>query len=446
MTYQGWGIAALVLLVGACVQNANEPNTWSPDEHRSALGVAQDDPWCGYMRDLRAGLDGKTDLPADDVREAALEAVRAEAAASKDGDPLWPFRKALICEYIDGAAEERAEFDWVSNAEFLAHARLAASNPPPADGISALVPVFDHLDGGEAESLAPVDLTTPAYCTALETAERGLTQQRGSVVEAVSFPGSLRRAPDWFAMIQVAYHRWAREQLEGHQLTPGPVDFGGIPYHCTRFHNALEGSKQFAVKDNLIFLLPELDDPNRAGRLEVQDSEGNVIVLDTVLAAAQLDSGGTGGETVDFFAEDLAASPGLSGAVNRTNNLPPPKVFTVLFGYNERTPLDADPGLAALAAELQTRDPAEPLRIAMTGHADCVGPRWYNQLISEDRVQSVFDQTIQPILLAKGFDEALLADEKRFKLVGLGKSVPAVEPGARCEASDPDRRVVVVVQ
>ena len=29
---------------------------------------------------------------------------------------------------------------------------------------------------------------------------------------------------------------------------------------------------EFAVKDNLIFLLPELDDLNLAGRLEVRDA------------------------------------------------------------------------------------------------------------------------------------------------------------------------------
>lgn len=446
MNKRGGGLLALVLLTSACVQDPGAPNTWDAAEHRAALGVAEDDPWCGYMRDLRSHLDGRGERPDDTVRDAALSEVRAEAASAKDGDPLWPFRKALVCEYIDGASEERTEFDWVTNAEFLASARMAAMNPPPEDGISPLVPVFDHLDGGSPDSLEPVDLTDPGYCDALATSELALSQQRGGVVNAVGFPGSLQRAPDWFAQVQVSYHRWAHEQLEGHQLDPGDVDFGGIPFHCRRFHNALERSKEFAVKDNLIFLLPELDDPNRAGSLEVQDSEGNVIVLDRVLAAAQLDTGGTGGEAIDFFAEDLAASPALKGAVDRSNNLPPPKVFQVLFGYNERDPVADDPGLLALVAELETRDPAEPLRIAMTGHADCVGPRWYNQLISDDRVRNVFEQVIRPTLIAKGFDEALLADDQRFKLAGLGENVPAVAPGERCAASDLDRRVVVVVQ
>ena len=84
----------------------------------------------------------------------------------------------------------------------------------------------------------------------------------------------------------------------------------------------------------------------------------------------------------------------------------------------------------------------------MTGHADCVGPRWYNAIISEDRVKNVFETVIKPTLLQKGFTEDTLSDDKRFKLAGLGESVPASnrDKGQSCEASDPDRRVVVVVQ
>lgn len=449
MKFRGGAVASICALAAACSAlptGEDAPNAWDPVEHSAFLGVAPDDDWCVYMRDLRTHLDGEARAPGDASREAALAGVRAEAAENKDGDPLWPFRKALICELIDGAAEERAEFDWITAAMFLADARAAASNPPAPDGISPLVPVFDHLDGDEPESLEPVDLTNNAYCDALPTSELALSQQRGGVVEAVGFPGSLQRAPDWFAHVQVSYARWAREHLEGHQLAKGDVDFGGVPFHCNRFHAALEGSKEFAVKDNLIFLLPELDDPNSAGRLEVRDANGDVVVLDKILAAAQLNADGTEGEAIDFFADDLKASPSLSGAVDRSNNLPPPKVFTVLFGYNEREPVADDPGLVALIAELKTRDPAEPLRIAMTGHADCVGPNWYNTLISEDRVENVFTQTIVPTLSAQGFSDETLEDERKFKLAGLGETVPARTPGNRCEASDPDRRVVVVVQ
>ena len=172
-------------------------------------------------------------------------------------------------------------------------------------------------------------------------------------------------------------------------------------------------------------------------------------MLDTVLAAAQLNADGTERERVDFFAEDLAASASLSGAVNRTNRLPPPKVFTLLFDYNTREEPLSDAQLQVLKAELGGRDPAEPLRIAMTGHADCFGPRWYNQILSEDRVKNVFNGVIRPALLAQGFTEDMLNDKKRFKLARLGESAPATgdEPARRCEeASDPDRRVVVVVQ
>ncbi|MEL7463395.1 MAG: hypothetical protein AAFN79_04975 [Pseudomonadota bacterium] len=443
-----WGgglAAASAILVSACVQQQGAPNAWDPSEHRAALGVAAGDSWCVYMRDLRAHLDGEAARPGDAAREAALAGVREEAAAVKDGDPLWPFRKALICEYIDAAAEERAEFDWIAAEEFLNRARQAAANPPAADGISPLVPVFDHLDGAEPESLQPVDLTTSAYCEAIPTSELALSQQRGGVVEAVGFPGSLQRAPDWFAHVQVAYHRWAREHLEGHQFEPPESQFGGIPFHCARFHAAQEGSKEFALKDNLIFLLPELDDPTAAGRLEVRDAQGNVVILDRVLAAAQTNADGTGGESVDFFAADLQASASLAGAVDRTNNLPPPKVFQVFFAYNTRDADIADEGAVALAEELKTRSPEEPLRIAMSGHADCVGPRWYNQIISEDRVQSVFDAIIKPTLIARGFTEEVLNDRQRFKLVGLGETA-AKPPEGRCAATDADRRVAIVVQ
>lgn len=449
MQFRGGGLAvvALATLVSACVQQ-DLPNAWSVPEHRTFLGVAADDPWCGYVADLRAHLDGASERPSDEVRNAALAGVRAEAKERKDGDPLWPFRKALICEYAQGASEELTELDWNTAEQFLEAARMAALNPRPEDGISPLVPVYDHLDGDEPESLEPVDLGASAYCDDLATSELALSQQRGGLVEALGFPGSLQRAPDWYAHVQVAYHRWAREDIEGHQFEEADSKFGGIPFHCSRFHNALEISKEFAVKDNLIFLLPELDDPNRAGRLEVRDAEGNVVVLDKVLAAAQLNADGTEGERVDFFAEDLAASASLSGAVNRTNALPPPKVFTLLFEYNTREAPIEDAQLAALRTELQSRSPEEPLRIAMTGHADCVGPRWYNTIISEDRVRNVFENVIKTTLLEKGFTEETLGDDKRFKLAGLGESVPVTEreQGQRCEASDPDRRVVVVVQ
>lgn len=419
---------------------------WDPAARRAALGVAADDPWCIHMAALRASLDGDGPAPTDAAREAALVDVRAEATTMRNGDPLWPFRKALICEYVQGAAEEREEFDWATAAEFLEAASMAASNPPSENGVSPLVPVFDHLDGGEPESLAPVDLSNPAYCDALETSELALSQQRGGVVDAVSFPGSLRRAPDWFATVQVSYHRWAREQLEGHQIAPGAVDYGGIPYHCHRFHAAQEGSKTFALKDNLIFLLPELDDPEKSGRLVVQDAEGGEIVLDRVLAAAQLDSDGSEGEEVDFFPEDLAAAPRLSGAVERSSSLPPPRVFQIHFDFNRLTPREDDPQIAALLTELAKRDPGEPLRIQLSGHADCVGSSRDNKEVSSARARAVFSDIIRPALIERGFDEAALNDRRRFKLVGLGASAPAVKPGAVCRREEANRRVVVVVQ
>ncbi|MFV0473124.1 MAG: OmpA family protein [Pikeienuella sp.] len=442
MNLRGGGIA-LALLAGGCAVAPDTPrDPWDPDERGEALGVPADDSWCRHMSSLRASLDGAGPAPTAAARAASLAAVRAES-----DDPLWPFRKALICEYTQAAAEERAEYDWATARQFLDMASLALRTPPPEDGISPLVPVYDHLDGEEPESIAPVDLTNPVYCDAFDTSELALSQQRGGVVQAVGFPGSLQRAPDWFAMIQVSYHRWAREQIKGdHLIEEGAADFGGIPQQCRRFDAALRGSKAFSLKDNLIFLLPELDDPDKAGRLVVQDAAGEEIVLDRVLAAAQLDAGGTDGEMVDFYPEDLAASPGLQGAVNRANNLPPPRIFQIHFGYDSRAPEADDPQIEALKAELATRGPEEPLRVAVSGHADCVGPRWYNKMISDDRARAVFEQIVYPILLERGFDEAALRDRKSFRLSGIVVAAPAVKPENGCVREDGNRRVVVVVQ
>ena len=214
MIFRGGGLAATsaAILVSACVQQ-DLPNAWSVPEHQTFLGVAANDPWCGYMAYLRQHLDGAGPKPGDEQRDAVLAAVRAEA---KDGDPLWPFRKGLICEYQAGAVEELTELDWDTAEGMLTSARMAALNPPAADGISPLVPVFDHLDGDAPESLEPVGLSSSAYCNGLGTSELALSQQRGGLVEALGFPGSLQRAPDWYAHIQVTYHRWAREHIEGH--------------------------------------------------------------------------------------------------------------------------------------------------------------------------------------------------------------------------------------
>ncbi len=442
-----WGGMAATLLLAACATEEAArlgPTDWDAAAVSARLGAGPGDPWCGYMADLRAAIDGAGPLPDEATRMAALEAVRAEARDAKGGDPYWPFRKSLICEYAASAAEEAAVFEWVTVDQFLSAAEKAATAEP--DGLSPLVPVFDHLSGGEPESLAPVDLSNPAYCDEYETTELALSQQRGGIVQAVGFPGSLQRAPDWFAVVQVAYHRWGREVQERKRLAQQRVALGDAPLYCRRFHSAFEGSKQFAIKDNLIFLLPELDDPDKAGHLVIRDAEGREIVLDKVLAAAQFEPDGSEGEPVDFFPEDLAASAALKGAVDRTNALPPPRVFTILFDYNSRQPEAGDPQVPLLQAELASRDPAEPLRIALSGHADCVGPRWYNTMISEDRARAVFDGIIKPALLSRGFSEATLADKKRFKLVGLGESAPAVEPEGRCAPTEENRRVVVVVQ
>lgn len=450
---KNWGgvkiAGAAALLVSACVAPEGQPDLFDAAGHRAYLGVEKDDPWCVYMADLRAHLDGKGDRPSEDRREAALAEVRAEAVDAHDGDRFWPMRKGLACEFVQSAEEEIAEFDWPAGVAFLEQAREAVAAPRPENGIGPIIPVVDHLDGAQPESLEPVDFTNTAYCNDLATSELALAQQRGPTTEAVGFPGSMLRAPDWFAHLQASYHRWAQEHLEGHQLEQGDVDFGGIPFHCQRFAAAREGAQEFSLKDNLIFLLPERDNPFEAGRLEVQDADGNVVVLDEVLEAAQLGKDGANAENVEFYPEDLAASLTLQAAVDRANNLPPPKVFVVYFDYNERSPVEgADTGTAALRSYLEGLDPAESIRIAISGHADCVGPRWYNKMIADDRINAVIEEVVKPALRVAGFTDGLMDDRKRVKLLNSGESAPArrVEKGTKCQSFPEDRRVIVLVQ
>ena len=450
---KNWGgtkaVGAAALLVSACVTPRGEPDLFDAAGHRAYLGVEKDDPWCVYMADLRAHLDGKGARPSEERREAALGEVRAEAVADYDSDRFWPMRKGLACEFVQSAEEEIAEFDWPAGVAFLELARNAVENPRPENGIGPIIPVVDHLDGEEPESLEPIDFSNDAYCNELATSELALAQQRGPTTEAVGFPGSLLRAPDWFAHVQASYHRWAQEHVEGHQLEQGDDDFGGIPFHCQRFAAASLGSQAFALKDNLIFLLAERDNPFEAGRLEVSDAEGNVVILDEVLEAAQLGQGGSNAQNVEFYPEDLAASQTLQAAVDRANNLPPPKVFVVYFDYNERSPVEgADTGTQALRSYLEGLDPAESIRIAISGHADCVGPRWYNKMIAEDRINATIEEVVKPALRVAGFTDGLLDDPKRVKLLNAGESAPArrVEEGAKCQSLPEDRRVIVIVQ
>ena len=450
---KNWGgtkaVGAAALFVGACVAPGQGPDLFDAAGHRTFLGVEKDDPWCVYMAELRQHIDGRGERPSAEARAAALKEVRAEAAETRDGDPYWAARKGLACEFVQSAEEEIAEIDWPAGVLFLELARAAIDTPRPENGIGPIVPVVDHLDGEEPESLEPIDFSTDAYCNELGTSELALSQLRGPTVEAVGFPGSLQRAPDWFAHVQASYHRWAQEHLEGHQLEQGDVDFGGIPFHCKRHAAASLGSQEFAIKDNLIFLLPERDNPFEAGKLEVRDSEGNVVILDEVLEAAQLGQGGVDAQTVEFYPEDLAASATLQAAVDRANNLPAPQVFIIYFDYNERSPVEgADTGTQALRSYLEGLDPAESIRIAISGHADCVGPRWYNKMIADDRIKATAEEVIKPALRVAGFSDDLLSDPKRVKLLNAGESSPArrVEPGAKCQSLPEDRRVIVIVQ
>lgn len=447
-----WGgikvAGVLAVLVGAC-SSPGQPDLFDTAGHRAFLGVEKDDPWCAYMADLRVHLDGEGERPSVETREAALKEVRAEATAERSGDPYWAMRKGLACEFVQSAEEEIAEFDWPAGVAFLELARNAITAPRPESGIGPIIPVVDHLDGADPDSLTPIDFSNNEYCNELGTSELALAQLRGPTLESVGFPGSLQRAPDWFAQVQASYHRWAQEHLEGHQLQQGDVDFGGIPFHCKRHAAASFGAQEFSIKDNLIFLLAERDNPFEAGRLEVSDAEGNVVILDEVLEAAQLGQGGQNAQTVEFYPEDLAASVTLKAAVDRANNLPAPEVFVVFFDYNERSPVEgADTGTQALRSYLEGLDASESIRIAISGHADCVGPRWYNLMIAEDRIKALSEEVIKPALRVAGFTDDLLSDPKSVKLLNAGESAPAkrVKSGAKCQSLPEDRRVIVIVQ
>lgn len=442
-----WGAAGLMLLAAGCTGPGGDAGPWDSEDTLAVLGVSADDPWCEYMSVVAETLRGGPP-PEKAVREQALHDVREEAETQKGGDEFWPFRKALICENLTQAEEKRALYDWVAAAEFIEAARAAAENPAPESGGEPLVPVYDALDGEEPESLAPVDLSNPEYCADPEISGRALAQQRGPLVEKMSFPGSLKRAPDWFAVLQISYQRWGREQVEGQFFRPGPARTGEIEYWCRQYDEALSHANAFSIKENLIFLLPERDNPQKAGRLQITDAEGKDLVLDEVLEAAQFGDGGAGGDKVDFYYDDLNASPRLRNVVARADDLPPPVIFTLGYAYNERLAPAADPKREALAAEIAKRDPKEPLRITVAGHADCVGPRWYNTMISEDRAEDVVNEVVRPALEARGFDVDAMIAANMLAWAGLGESQPVTprEKGEKCAPADENRRVVVVVQ
>ncbi|MEM7270600.1 MAG: hypothetical protein AAF401_15280 [Pseudomonadota bacterium] len=469
MTLKGWGAAAALLTLAACAQTEIErpsaQQAWDTEAHRSILKVSADDPWCAYVADLRGHLDGG-ERPSEEARDAALAEIRQEAADlaaadSRKADVFHPFRKAMACELIAGAEEELVEQDWNTAEQFLENATSAMLDPYDGTSLRPLVPPFDHLDGAEPESLRPVDLTTAEYCTSLDSSGLALYQQIDGVSSAVIFPGSLQRAPDWFAHVIVAYNRWGREHIEGHQLAEGDQDFGGVPYHCRRFHAAYEGSKEFAVKENLIVLLAEKDDPSKVGRLIVQGADGREVVLDKELDASQFAAGGTEGEKIDFFADDIRGD--LAGARDRDDALPPPSEYEVRFDYNVRDiALEADglgdDGIAGLRKKLAMQTVEEPLRVNLIGHADCVGPRWYNTEISEARVQTVLNSVIKPELVkvdfpAEIFEGKPIPDELAGRLKidiqfrGLGEEVASegLESSRDCEPDQVHRRVVVQV-
>lgn len=455
MTFRGWIAAgASAALLASCAE-MEQPERWSVASHRTALenmGVLEKggDPWCERIRTLRQAADGELDQP------LASEIVPEDllAATEREGDILWPLRKGLICEYLDGAAEEREEQDWETTDAFLNAALAIASGRE----LPLAYPIYELPVDEELDVLTPVDFSSAGFCAQPSEALRGLVQQRGPLTNSLSDLSFAVRAPDWLALTQVAYHRWGREQLEGHQLAAGRGDInGGIPFHCSRYHTAYEIARRQAVKDNLIFLLPEFDNPSKSGRLEIRDAEGNVVVLDQVLAAAQLDAGGENIEPIQFEQRDVDNSMGLAGAVNRLNSVDKPATFQIFFEKDRSDPI-SDPdrlrelelddfigetGFDGLKANLEKRSVGSSIKVFLTGHADCLGSRIDNKTFSDRRAQAVFSQIIEPGLRAK--ELKLIA----FQAKGEGET--AVPRGETCfsltdRERNFERRATVTVQ
>ena len=125
---------ALALALAGCAGDMLDEHAYAPDPAKMKQMAPDDDRWCAYIRRMRTRLDAKDPPAANDPdRAKELAAVKAEADAlyptddgaygkRTDAAILWPYRKALACEYVDAAREERAEFDWASAEAF---ARMA---------------------------------------------------------------------------------------------------------------------------------------------------------------------------------------------------------------------------------------------------------------------------------------------------------------------------------
>lgn len=109
-----------------------------------------------------------------------------------------------------------------------------------------------------------------------------------------------------------------------------------------------------------------------------------------------------------------------------------PRAYLILFGASEQTlPLEADPILAELFADVAANPPAE---VQITGHTDTVGSVESNDRVSRNRAVAV-----REALILRGLKAALI------RTIGRGERSPLI-PTADEVVEERNRRVEILVR
>lgn len=253
-----------------------------------------------------------------------------------------PYFAELQERSIELARAELTEFDWVDTAHFVALAYAAQRGE--------LVPPVDPAD--RQLSQPEVQLFTIPFV------------ELTGFVKSVG--GRLRAGPQ-IAGAQAYFECWVQEAEEGHQGED--VDL------CKdRFEELMQIVRVLApLPGDLAVVLSD------GGGVQI-DGGGNTTTLDKPFAAGSTAINGgdvpvTEAEIREAFAASLEASP------------EPPKLFRVGFGFNDYDLDDDDRELVSDAVtEALSRDHAE---IIITGHADALGSRRQNLLLSQVRADAV---------------------------------------------------------